>query len=95
MSWENLRTVDGVLHPSFKAACLALGLLKDDGEWNRCLSDAAGIQTGYQLCHLFAMILEHCIPAQPDILWQRYKGSICDDLRRILEERYKCIILLD
>jgi hypothetical protein len=38
------------------------------------------------------LILEHCTPAQPDILWQRHKASICDDLRRVLEIRYKCII---
>jgi hypothetical protein len=26
-SFENLRTVDGILYPSFKEACIALGLL--------------------------------------------------------------------
>jgi len=60
-SWEDLHTIDGVLYPTFQQACLALGLLEDDGEWNCCLSDAAGIQTGHQLHYLFAMILEHCI----------------------------------
>jgi hypothetical protein len=30
MSFEDLRTVDGVQCNSYKAACLALGLLKDD-----------------------------------------------------------------
>ena len=38
-------------------------------------TDATGIQTGYQLCHLFAMILEHCIPTQPVVLWERYKDQ--------------------
>jgi hypothetical protein len=75
--------------PHLKQLAWLLGLLEDDGEWDQCLSDATGIQTGYQLCHLFAMILEHCIPAEPVILWERYKVSICDDLRRILVERYK------
>jgi hypothetical protein len=87
-----MRTVNGILHPSFKAACLALGLLEDDGEWNRCLSDAGQIQTGYQLRNLFALILEHCSPAQPDILWQRHKASMCDDLEGVLRIRYKCIV---
>ena len=83
-SWEHLHTVDGALYPTYKAACLALGLLEDDREWDRCLSEAATIQTGHQLCHLFAMILEHCIPMQPVILWEKYRASICDDLGRIL-----------
>ena len=32
-SFEDLRTVDGQLLPTFHAACLARGLLKDDSEW--------------------------------------------------------------
>jgi hypothetical protein len=31
-SFENLCTVDGHLHPTFKAACLAQGLLEHDNE---------------------------------------------------------------
>ena len=32
--FEDIRTIDGVLHPTFKSACMALGLLNDDGEWH-------------------------------------------------------------
>ncbi|XP_028757289.1 uncharacterized protein LOC114716449 [Neltuma alba] len=32
-SFEDIRTVDGVIHPTFRAACLALGLLDDDAEY--------------------------------------------------------------
>lgn len=32
MSFEHLRTVNGVVHPTYRAACVALGLLEDDGE---------------------------------------------------------------
>jgi hypothetical protein len=87
-SWEDLHTIDGVLYLTFQQTCLALRLLEDDGEWNRYLSDAAGIQTGYQLHHLFIIILEHCISTQPDILWITYKASICDDLKGVLIEKY-------
>ena len=31
-SFEDLRTVDGVIYESFKAACVAQGLLEDDEE---------------------------------------------------------------
>ena len=30
--FEDIRTIDGVLHPTFKSACMALGLLNNDGE---------------------------------------------------------------
>ena len=42
-SFENLRTVDGFLYPSFKEACIALDLLQNDEEWNQCLKEAGQI----------------------------------------------------
>ena len=41
-SYEALRTVDGVTHPTFKAAAGALGLLSDDTEWRRSYGGAGG-----------------------------------------------------
>ncbi len=38
-SYEDLRTMDGELHPSNCAACIALGLLEDDHEWHRALKN--------------------------------------------------------
>lgn len=52
-SFESLCTVDGVVHPTFRAACLALGLLEDDGEWHQCLSEAVEMQTGMSSFVLF------------------------------------------
>jgi hypothetical protein len=36
-SYEYLRTVDGTKHNTFKDACIAMGLLVDDNEWNQAL----------------------------------------------------------
>jgi len=36
-SFKDLRTIDGQVHPTFKAACVALDLLQDDEEWDNCL----------------------------------------------------------
>ena len=33
-SWDDLRRFQGVLHPTFKAACVTHGLLEDDGGRN-------------------------------------------------------------
>ncbi|XP_074347337.1 uncharacterized protein LOC141686186 [Apium graveolens] len=46
ISFECIRTVNGVTYPTFKAACYALGLLDDDREWVDCLSKAAVWATG-------------------------------------------------
>ncbi len=45
-SFADLRTVNGMEYPSFRAACLARGLLEDDGEWTHCLEEATQMQTG-------------------------------------------------
>ena len=68
-SFDDLKMVDGEVCETFHDACLRCGLLEDDGEWRICLQDAAEIQTGSQLCHLFTTLLLFCTPTQPNILW--------------------------
>ena len=48
-SFEDLRTFDGQVHPTFKAACLARGLLETDEEWFICMQEVTFHSTGYQL----------------------------------------------
>ena len=79
-SFEDLRTVNGVLLPTFKDACKERGLLRDDQEWIQCLNEAADMQTGCQLHTLFATILLHCTPTPPHKLWNQFKERVCDDL---------------
>jgi hypothetical protein len=87
-SWENLRTFDGILHPTFHAACLARGLLENDDEWWQCLLEASLTHVGESLRRLFSLILRHCQPSQPDVLWQQFRDNLCDDLaRRLQHER--------
>ena len=40
-SYEDLRTIAGVMYPTFKDACQALGLLGDDNEWREALREAS------------------------------------------------------
>jgi len=79
-SFEDLRTVENEIRPTFKDACNALGLLKDDREWETCLRDAAVSKTGYQLRFLFAEILAHCNPTDPARLWNTFRNVLSDDL---------------
>src|SRR2546423_2770538 len=79
-SFENLRTVDGFLYPSFKEACIALGLLQNDEEWDQCLKEVGQIQTGMQLSKLFATLLLFCEVTRPEVLWEKNISALSDDI---------------
>jgi hypothetical protein len=65
VSFEALRTINGVVHDTFKSTCIALGLYDSDDEWNACLEEAVGMRTGAQLRYLFATILAFGVPSEP------------------------------
>jgi hypothetical protein len=92
-SFDDLKTVDGEVCETFHDACLKRGLLEDDGEWEICLRDAAEIQTGSQLRHLFITLLLFCTPTQPNTLWMTFRDKICDDLRHKLYELGRTIVI--
>lgn len=80
-SFEFLQTFEDRLYPTFKDACLAQGLLENDGEWEQCLDEASATKTGSALRSLFAVILIYCEPSEPEKLWEKFRVYICDDLR--------------
>ena len=79
-SFEDLRTVNGHVHTSFRAACIALHLLEDDGEWVQCFQEAASFASGFSLRAMFSTALIHGDIADPNSLWIQFKDQICDDL---------------
>jgi hypothetical protein len=87
-SFEDLRrynTIEPYTTFRVHAACLARGLLEDDGEWDQCLGEASVMQTGSRLRQLFSTILLFCAPSQPDRLWRHYRDHLCDDLHYRLQ----------
>jgi len=87
VSFEALRTINGVVHDTFKSACIALGLYDSDDEWNACLEEAVGMRTSAQLQSLFVTILAFGVPSEPCMLWDKYKEHICDDCKVTLQRR--------
>lgn len=79
-SFADLLRFNGQRYNTFREACIARGLLEDDGEWNICLEQAVDLRTGQSLRHLFATILLFSNPISPARLWEKFKESICDDL---------------
>jgi hypothetical protein len=83
-SFNNLQRYNGILYSTIHEACLAQGLLKDNGKWQCTLDKAKCLQTGFMLHALFIVILQDCIPTDPLALWHEYKSFICNDLDQLL-----------
>jgi len=64
-SFDDFKSIDGEVMPTFKEACLRRGLLTDDGEWIQCLTEAVNMKTGHALCSLFAVMLQFCELTDP------------------------------
>lgn len=75
-----MRTVNGHVFDTFREACVERGLLEDDKEWDLALTEAALAQSARQMRHLFAMLLLHCEPVAPELLFDRHITELCEDI---------------
>src|SRR6266496_1509090 len=88
-SFEDVHTYDGVVHQTFKSACIARGLLDSDEQWDHSLTEAELWQCGYQLRQLFVCILLHCYPTNALQLWLNHAQHLSDDCRHQLQMTYQ------
>ncbi|XP_021991571.1 uncharacterized protein LOC110888349 [Helianthus annuus] len=79
-SFEEIKTVDGVVYETFKEACYAYGLLNDDKEWSDALSEAHMWASGSQLRELFVTMLLFCEVNSPGQLWEKHWETLSDDI---------------
>ena len=85
-SYADLKTYNGVVYDTFQEACLARGLLENDGEWDRALSEGVALLMPQQCRQLFVTIMTHCQPSDPKQLWETYKVSLAEDYARTVSE---------
>ncbi|KAB2619505.1 hypothetical protein D8674_015374 [Pyrus ussuriensis x Pyrus communis] len=78
-SFTNLRTVNGVLHPTFKQAAEQRGLLERDDSIRQCLLEASTIQMPSALRRLFVTILVYCAPIGVRGLWDEFCPFMMED----------------
>jgi hypothetical protein len=80
-SFENLRTVQGVMYETFEEAAKAMHLVDDDQEWARCMDEAVLTELPKQVRLLFATICANCGPMNPVSLWERFREDMAEDVR--------------
>jgi len=78
-SFEDLQTVDGVIHETFKAACIALNFIQDDQMWIDCMEEAVSTNSASMCRNLFVSLLLNCEIGQPKQLFQQFKESLMED----------------
>ena len=55
--FSDLRTVEGILYPTYKEACKAMGMLEDDAEWEIALEEVTEYEPNKSNFSHFAAIL--------------------------------------
>lgn len=78
-SYEQLRTVDEVVHETFRSACIALHLLEDDQLWAATMREASNMQMPREMRLLFVTILTNNAPSDPLSLWNSFKADMQED----------------
>ena len=72
-SYEDIRTVDGVLYPT-------LGLMDDDKEFIEAIKDASDCSSATYARKLFARMLVSKSLSQPHVVWEATWEYLTDDI---------------
>ena len=78
-SFKDLLCFRDTVYPTYKAACIARGLLQDDSEWENCLQEATVIALPKQIRRLFATLLVFGQPLGPLSLLKSHLDAMSDD----------------
>ncbi|XP_076929149.1 uncharacterized protein LOC143593388 [Bidens hawaiensis] len=81
-SFDDLQTVNGVQHTTFRKTALEMGLIDDDTTLSQCLAEAAVFNFPMALQRLFAIILKFCRPGDVRQLWTTHYDNLSEDHRR-------------
>ena len=82
LSFDDLRTVDRVVHPSFQEACKARYLIHHDSVWEQTIQEACVAGLPAQLREMFGYMLLNCSISDPPSLWEQFKDSFSEDYLR-------------
>ncbi|KAF5764692.1 putative DNA helicase [Helianthus annuus] len=79
-SFEEIRTYEGVVYPTFRDACYARGLLDDDNEYIECIKEASFTGNGHYLRSLFGTLLLSNTLSRPEVVWEKTWEFLSEDI---------------
>lgn len=102
-SFQNLMTVNGLPRSSYQEVCRELGLLQDDSEWDKALTESAVTENCPALREFFIIILLFCEPADEKTLFENHFMEWVDDIKSaaskkgmtLTVEQLRTLVLLD
>lgn len=79
-SYADIKTVDGVIQPSFEDACYKLGLLDEDKEYIEGLKECSFWATGTYVRKFFVQMLLSESLSSPNKVWEATKDLLSEDI---------------
>ncbi|XP_046745660.1 uncharacterized protein LOC124410953 [Diprion similis] len=76
--FQDVRTCDGTIYPTYLEAAAARKLVADDEEWDKCLAEASTLKFPTEMCRLFAYICVFGMPINARQLFEKYKREFVD-----------------
>lgn len=89
ISFQCIRSYNGVVYPSFKSACVARNLLEDDNQWFETLRESATFKMPSQMRILFATICNENEPTNPEELFDTFINDMIEDFMHGKEDSYR------
>ncbi|CAN0900491.1 ATP-dependent DNA helicase PIF1 [Linum grandiflorum] len=86
ISFQDLRTVNGILYNDYRQACQALGLLATDDEWNDVMAEVSRWGMPPVIRTTFVSLLMFCHVTSPTQLFDQWWPSMADDFRHRLAQ---------
>ncbi|XP_031111844.1 uncharacterized protein LOC116015818 [Ipomoea triloba] len=76
---DDIRTIAGVIHKSYRDACYEYGLLDDDKEYIDGITDSSYWASASALRRLFATLLSSSTISRPEVVWDAVWEFLAED----------------
>lgn len=80
LSFEDLKTYQGIVHDTFRQACQLHGLIGDDTQWFSLFDEAIVWATSSQLRNLFMVVVQYNDIGNIRLLFDKYWRTMTDDI---------------